>query len=421
MADICQGYYLWSGWSSWSSQVTEVINDKLASGRDNFYGYEIWNEHHGSWDTLNGDFYTTLWKPTYDLIRSLDPYAKIIGPSDSYYSSTRIQDFLTFCQNNNCLPDIICWHELQGSANVSSHIDSYRSLEKNLRISPLEISINEYSSSTHEYEGAPGVSASFIAKFERKLVNSASISWWFTNLPGKLGSLLTADNEKGGGWLFYKWYGDMTGYMANVTPPNEISDGIDGFACLNTTRQYASICLGGNDSGMVDVAINGIPSSFGDSVDVKVEYVPWENKDTPVPGPITVSLTTYVVSSGTFTVPVEVTDPLYGYRVLIRPVGIPDDVEPTRNMVPHDYALSQNYPNPFNPTTTIDYQISKNSFVTLKVYDSLGREVATLVNKQISPGKYSVKFDGSNLSSGIYFYRLHTGLFVKTKKLFLLK
>ena len=59
--------------------------------------------------------------------------------------------------------------------------------------------------------------------------------------------------------------------------------------------------------------------------------------------------------------------------------------------------------------------------VTLKVYDILGREVATLVNKQLTPGKYSVKFDGSNLSSGIYFYRLDAGSFVKTKKLILLK
>ena len=59
--------------------------------------------------------------------------------------------------------------------------------------------------------------------------------------------------------------------------------------------------------------------------------------------------------------------------------------------------------------------------VTLKVYDILGREVTTLVNKQLTPGKYSVKFDGSNLSSGIYFYRLDAGSFVKTKKLIILK
>src|SRR5690606_23128454 len=114
----------------------------------------------------------------------------------------------------------IAWHELGGSDNISSNVDSYRSLETSLGISPLPISINEYSDSVHEYEGAPGVSAPFIARFERKGVESAAISWWFTNPPGRLGSLLTASNQRGGGWWFYKWYGDMTGTMVTVTPPS---------------------------------------------------------------------------------------------------------------------------------------------------------------------------------------------------------
>ncbi|HUX61859.1 MAG TPA: T9SS type A sorting domain-containing protein [Ignavibacteriaceae bacterium] len=85
------------------------------------------------------------------------------------------------------------------------------------------------------------------------------------------------------------------------------------------------------------------------------------------------------------------------------------------------YKLNQNYPNPFNPTTTITFQIPKSSFVTLKVYDVLGREVSTLMNEQKSPGTYSVNFNASNLSSGVYFYRMKVGSFVETKKLVLLK
>lgn len=74
-----------------------------------------------------------------------------------------------------------------------------------------------------------------------------------------------------------------------------------------------------------------------------------------------------------------------------------------------DYSLSQNYPNPFNPVTTISYQIPTDGFVTLKVYDVLGKEVATLVNGQKLSGSYIVQFDGSNLSSGIYFYKISVG------------
>ncbi len=89
---------------------------------------------------------------------------------------------------------------------------------------------------------------------------------------------------------------------------------------------------------------------------------------------------------------------------------------------PTGYGLSQNYPNPFNPTTAISYELSANSFVTLKVYDVLGREVATLVNDEAQPsGTYEVRFDGSRLASGVYFYTLKAGTFSATKKLVVVK
>lgn len=89
--------------------------------------------------------------------------------------------------------------------------------------------------------------------------------------------------------------------------------------------------------------------------------------------------------------------------------------------LPSRYKLFQNYPNPFNPTTTINYSIPKASFVTIKVYDLLGKEVATLVNEVKSIGNYNVEFNASILTSGIYFYRMKAGSFVETKKLILLK
>jgi hypothetical protein len=88
---------------------------------------------------------------------------------------------------------------------------------------------------------------------------------------------------------------------------------------------------------------------------------------------------------------------------------------------PNYFALEQNYPNPFNPITTITYQIPDAGFVTLKVYDVLGNEIATLVNEEKSVGSYEVKLDGNGLPSGIYFYRLQAGSFVETKKMILMK
>ena len=113
------------------------------------------------------------------------------------------------------------------------------------------------------------------------------------------------------------------------------------------------------------------------------------------------------------------------------PLANPDPVgvEENLNGHPTEYALSQNYPNPFNPTTTINYSIPKLSFVTIKIYDVLGSEVATLVNEEKPVGTYGLSWSAANLSSGVYFYRLQvvdpkssSGQgFVETKKMILLK
>ncbi|MCX6151392.1 MAG: alpha-amylase family glycosyl hydrolase [Ignavibacteriales bacterium] len=89
--------------------------------------------------------------------------------------------------------------------------------------------------------------------------------------------------------------------------------------------------------------------------------------------------------------------------------------------IPSQYKLFQNYPNPFNPVSMIKYQIKETEKVTLKIYDMLGGEVATLVDEFKSPGTYYAQFNGANLSSGIYFYQLKSGKYLETKKLVLLK
>ena len=89
--------------------------------------------------------------------------------------------------------------------------------------------------------------------------------------------------------------------------------------------------------------------------------------------------------------------------------------------IPNTITLYQNYPNPFNPSTTIKYQIHNAGLVTLKVYDMLGNEVATLVEEEKPTGIYEVEFRTSDLSSGIYFYKLQSGNFVESKKMLILK
>ena len=99
-----------------------------------------------------------------------------------------------------------------------------------------------------------------------------------------------------------------------------------------------------------------------------------------------------------------------------------DILNTKQTVAPTGYTLFQNYPNPFNPKTTIEYEVPEKSFVTIKIYDILGREVQTLVNNQEQVRyKYKVVFDASSLSSGVYFFRLQAGSFTETKKMMVLK
>ncbi len=96
-------------------------------------------------------------------------------------------------------------------------------------------------------------------------------------------------------------------------------------------------------------------------------------------------------------------------------------ISPPAVVIPELFSLNQNYPNPFNPTTTISYSLPQASNVTLKIYDALGREVATLVNGFRLEGQYNVEFNALSLASGIYLYRLQAGGYIETKKLVLMK
>ena len=92
-----------------------------------------------------------------------------------------------------------------------------------------------------------------------------------------------------------------------------------------------------------------------------------------------------------------------------------------RGTEPFAFALEQNYPNPFNPSTTINFTLGHSSLVKLTIFNILGQRVGTLVNSQLEAGPHSVKFNASNLASGVYFYRLEAGSFQSNKKMLLLK
>jgi hypothetical protein len=198
--------YRFTTMNDWFDKLGQTVARKTASNLDNYYGYEIWNEPNGTWTSQMS--FNDFWQQSYAKLRELDPNAKLIGPSISNYDATYLRSFLTFAKANGCVPDIVSWHELSGG-NLTANFQNYRTLEQELGVGPLPISINEYSGKNDlSDEGMPGASAPMIAKFERFGIDSACISYWDVAHPGRLGSLLATDTTPNGGYWFYKWYGD---------------------------------------------------------------------------------------------------------------------------------------------------------------------------------------------------------------------
>ena len=133
----------------------------------------------------------------------------------------------------------------------------------------------------------------------------------------------------------------------------------------------------------------------------------------------------YIVDAGTVFNSIVFTSPNTGWAVGDDGVILKTDnlvgINAVNNNLPDNYYLRQNFPNPFNPTTNLEFGISDLGFVSLKVFDVLGKEVAVLINEQLSPGIYKREFNGSNFPSGIYFYMIKAGNFIQTKRMLLLK
>jgi hypothetical protein len=308
--------YKWVSWSDWLSAVDKQVASVKSSGATNIAAYELWNEPDWTWDTTNAGAFNAGWARTFKEVRTKDTTTPIQGPSYSAWNQSWMSSFLTDAKASGTVPDVIAWHELQGSKDIAAHVSAYRSLESSLGISPRPISIEEYG--TPSEMGNSGALIGYAAKFERAGVRDAELAFW--NHYGTLGDTLTDTGASpNGSYWTYKWYGDMSGNMLVTTPPAQT--GIDGLASRNGAGNQISVVAGGC-TGSCAVTVNGLSSlsAFGSTVHVKLEYSPGTGRTTASPGPITISDADYPVSGGSITVPVTMnaTD---GYHLVITPSG----------------------------------------------------------------------------------------------------
>ena len=205
-----------------------------------------------------------------------------------------------------------------------------------------------------------------------------------------------------------------------ITIPSSISEpsfngtnpGCDGSGCHTLEDGLVTASATGLD---VEITLNGTTSSVaGELVDANGTVVAVNNSTGNNPFTLTApGPGVYTVNAG-FKNP----NPRRWDSVVVN-VNITDLGENSNS--PNSFKLYENYPNPFNPSTSIRYSFPEGSFTSIKIYNSLGSEVATLVNETKSAGTYEVEFNASNLSSGIYYYTLQAGSFSETKKMILMK
>jgi hypothetical protein len=307
--------YQWVSWSNWLSAVDTQVKAIVASGDSNISAFELWNEPDWTWNTSAAGAFDAGWARTYNEVKADDSSAVIQGPSYSAWNSSWMTTFLTDAKASGTLPNIISWHELNGSANIANDVASLKSIESSLGISARPIAIEEYA--TTSQVGVPGGLVGYIAQFERAGVNNAELAFW--NHYGTLGDTLT---DTGGSpnaayWL-YRWYGQLSGNMVTVVPPGTAGSGLDGAAAINSAGNQVSVIFGGG-SGSTAVTVNGLGSAFGSTAHAVLEQTVSAGRTTAEAGPLVISSANYTISGGSITVPISSMNASNGYHLVVTP------------------------------------------------------------------------------------------------------
>ncbi len=233
-------------------------------------------------------------------------------------------------------------------------------------------------------------SAGYIARS-----TNAGVNWSFQSLPANIADI-----------RFICFADANTGYSGGLAL------GGQGGMCKSTDAGLSWVLLG-NYSGSTPLNAYFINASTGYVVNSSGELkmttdggTSWLNQSVPANG-------TYadIHGSGSFAC-------IAGKKIA---TNITVSIQQISNELPSEFSLEQNYPNPFNPMTNVKIQMSNSGFVKLAVFDITGKEVAVLINRELSTGTYKVDFDATNLATGVYFYRMETAGFTQTKKMLLIR
>lgn len=287
----------------------------------------------GTWLMFDDDaklrFYEA-WKVTYELIRSIDSDAVIGGPGYCDYDSYEIRHFLEYCRANNCLPDVMIYHELGDKSSFfwQDHVDDYRNIEAELGVGELPVIVTEYG--TMQECGAPADMLKYVVSIENSGV-WANVAYW--RLANNLCDTAADNNSPNSNWWLFRWYADMDGSLlqtkiidvlhsdfANVIKYNYKrfhNKGFTGISSLKNEKNEITVLCGGCDYPGNIVLKNLDETEINGKADIKIECVYFEGISGVVNSPVTVREYTDNISFGKLKIELESIDPTAVYRVVI--------------------------------------------------------------------------------------------------------
>lgn len=312
-------------------EVVEFVTEAVATQSDhpNDYVHIPFNEPDGgkwynNWSALKPTFLAD-WKAVYDTIQEVYArhglgHARIGGPGDAAYHSSRTADILDFAKATNTLPDVMIWHELgiDNLATYRSHFQDYRALEAARGISPIPINITEFGMLRDM--GTPGQLIQWLAMFEDTKVDAQTAYW---NYAGNLSDNSARTNSANGGWWMFKWYGDLDGSdTVAVTPPQlNAVDTLQGIGAIDSANKRATVLYGGTGKAKVALDLAGLdPAVFGSRVDVEVREALLSGAEGVQGAPrVVAALDGVALAAGSLGLTVPSYDRYAAYQVIITP------------------------------------------------------------------------------------------------------
>lgn len=339
-----------NGTYDWKKFITEsyfpLIKEKIELLKDEPFKdklvYCIYNEcDNGIWfgnyvdgvahyDDIGRQNFYEGWKMTYDYVKSLDPDAVIGGPGFCDYETVKMEGFMTYCAENDCVPEIMIYHELAwwSIPDWHMHVEDYRRIEDKLGVSDLPIIVTEYG--TMEDCGNPATMLHYIIAMEKSGVYGNMAYWRLAN---NLNDTAADDNSPNSNWWLYRKYAEMDGNLLEVTSKSQdkynYRERTDGLAAISADGQEINIIAAGSDSKRA-VKIRGLDKTqLGCNVNVKIECVYYQGLTGVVSSPVLLRQYNAAASFGSLNINIPGTDNNAVYFITVTP-GI-DDFAPVKN------------------------------------------------------------------------------------------